>query len=207
MTKRVSLPIQGRSEPIAERADAARNRVRILTATRKLLAKRPIESICMEDVARAAGVGKGTVFRRFVDRSTLCLALLDENERTLQENVLADFGLPKSATALERLSVFLDALFAFHADNAVLLAEAESFSRKDRFQAPVYAWRVRELVRRIQRAADAGAIQPGNVGITAELILSGLGAQLLLRQMELTGGRDALHTQVLGVWQRLLNCQ
>ncbi|WP_394833089.1 TetR/AcrR family transcriptional regulator [Pendulispora rubella] len=207
MTKRVSLPIQGRPEPIAERADAARNRVRILNATRKLLAKRPIEAIGMDDVARAAGVGKGTVFRRFVDRSTLCLALLDENERELQENVLADFGLPKEATAYERLTVFLDALFAFHADNAHLLGEAESYSRTDRFKAPVYAWRVRELVRRIRRAADAGSIQPANIGITAELILAGLGAQLLLRQMEVAGGRDALHELVFGVWKRLLNCQ
>ena len=207
MTKRVSLPIQGRPEPVAERADAARNRERILTATRKLLIKRPIDSIGMDEVARAAGVGKGTVFRRFVDRSSLCLALLDENERELQENVLADFRLPKEATAYERLTAFLDALFAFHADNAVLLAEAEAFKRNDRFKSPVHAWRERELVRRIRRAAEAGAIQPADIHVTVDLILAGLGAHLLLWQMERFGGRDALHERVFGVWKRLLNCQ
>src|SRR5882762_9394276 len=130
MQKRVSLPIQGRQQPV-ERADAARNRERILAAARKLLAKRPIQTICMDELARAAGVGKGTLFRRFGDRSTLCLALLNENERALQESVLADFDLPASASAYQRLTVFLDAMFAFHVDNVSLLAEAAAFRRPE----------------------------------------------------------------------------
>jgi AcrR family transcriptional regulator len=80
------LLIVGQSAPEAarERADAARNRERILTAARRLLGRRPIHEICMDEVAREAGVGKGTVYRRFADRSSLCHALLDDSERTLQ---------------------------------------------------------------------------------------------------------------------------
>src|SRR6185312_4671909 len=81
-----------RSAPIAgarpERADAARNRERILEAARALFAERGPAEVTLEDVAKAAGVGKATLFRRFGDRGALFLALLDEHERDLQDAVL-----------------------------------------------------------------------------------------------------------------------
>jgi len=125
----VRLPVAGRAEPPPERADAARNRARILSAARKLLGRRPIHEICMDELAKAAGVGKGTLYRRFADRSSLCLALLDDGERDLQERVLARFGLPSDAPAIEHLFVLLEALVAFTMENAALLAEAAAFER------------------------------------------------------------------------------
>ena len=50
-----------------ERADAARNRRRILTAARLLVERNGADAVTMDDVATAAGVGKGTLFRRFGD--------------------------------------------------------------------------------------------------------------------------------------------
>ena len=55
--------------PAAERADAARNRAKLLTAARRLVARRGVDQVTMEAVARAAGVGKGTVFHRFGNRA------------------------------------------------------------------------------------------------------------------------------------------
>jgi AcrR family transcriptional regulator len=43
----------------------------------------------MDAVAAEAGVGKGTLFRRFGDRAGLAVALLDERERDLQAAVLS----------------------------------------------------------------------------------------------------------------------
>ncbi|XUL89748.1 helix-turn-helix domain-containing protein [Streptomyces galilaeus] len=57
------------ADTAAERADAARNRAR-------LVAERGAEHVTMHEVAEAAGVGKGTLFRRFGDRDGLLLALL-----------------------------------------------------------------------------------------------------------------------------------
>ncbi|MDR0359848.1 MAG: TetR/AcrR family transcriptional regulator, partial [bacterium] len=67
-----------------ERADAARNRQRILDSARRLVAQ-GAASVSIDDVAAAAGVGKGTVFRRFGDRAGLFVALLGEVERDLQD--------------------------------------------------------------------------------------------------------------------------
>ena len=66
-----------------ERADAARNRARIVDAAQRLFAEQGVAGVTMEQVARAAGVGKGTVFHRFGDRAGLAMALLDHGEREL----------------------------------------------------------------------------------------------------------------------------
>ncbi|MCZ0994737.1 TetR/AcrR family transcriptional regulator [Streptomyces noursei] len=75
------------AEARRERADAVRNRRAILLATEELLAHHPPEKISMEQVAAAAGVGKGTVFHRFGSRMGLMLALMEERAVALREAV------------------------------------------------------------------------------------------------------------------------
>ncbi|MFB0619225.1 TetR/AcrR family transcriptional regulator [Streptomyces sp. AGS-58] len=89
------------------RADAARNRARLLEAAARLIAEHGVAGVTMEAVAAAAQVGKGTVFRRFGDRTGLLMALLDHSARQLQ----ADFvggppPLGPGAPPLERLRAF-----------------------------------------------------------------------------------------------------
>ncbi len=60
-----------------ERADAAHNRALVLEAATRLIWERGIEAVSVDDVAAAAGVGKGTVFRRFGDKAGLVQAVID----------------------------------------------------------------------------------------------------------------------------------
>ncbi len=71
------------------RADAARNRARLLEAAARLVEQHGAAGVTMEAVAVAAQVGKGTVFRRFGDRTGLLTALLDHSEKKLQAAFLA----------------------------------------------------------------------------------------------------------------------
>lgn len=90
-----------------EREDAARNRALLLDAARTLVAQRGAESVTMDDIATAAGVGKGTLFRRFSNRAGLMMVLLDDDERILQREFM--FGPPPlgpGAPPLERLLAF-----------------------------------------------------------------------------------------------------
>ncbi|MET7289158.1 TetR/AcrR family transcriptional regulator [Streptomyces sp. NPDC005573] len=89
------------------RADAARNRARLLDAAARLIAEHGVAGVTMEAVAAAAEVGKGTVFRRFGDRNGLLMALLDHSSRTLQAAFLC--GPPPlgpGAPPLDRLRAF-----------------------------------------------------------------------------------------------------
>jgi AcrR family transcriptional regulator len=119
------LPIVG--EPPPERADAARNRERILTAVRDLLRTRTPCDISIDDIAARAGVGKGTVYRRFGDRGGLMQAVLDEREQAFQTAVLS--GPPPlgpGAPAHERLPAFLCSLIDQLEEVGDLLAEVET---------------------------------------------------------------------------------
>lgn len=95
------------AEETCLRADAARNRARLLEAAARLVAERGADGLTMEAVAVAANVGKGTVFRRFGDRTGLLSALLDHSERKLQTAFLT--GPPPlgpGAPPAERLRAF-----------------------------------------------------------------------------------------------------
>lgn len=89
------------------RADAARNRARLLEAAARLIAEHGAAGVTMEAVAAEAGVGKGTVFRRFGDRTGLLTALLDHSARGLQADFLG--GPPPlgpGAPPVDRLRAF-----------------------------------------------------------------------------------------------------
>ena len=94
-------------EPPAERRDAARNRVALLEAARCLIARDGVCAVTMDAVAARAGVGKGTVFRRFESREGLMAALLDHTETAWQAAVIS--GPPPlgpGAPPLQRLLAF-----------------------------------------------------------------------------------------------------
>jgi AcrR family transcriptional regulator len=124
------LPVLDPGQTPRERADAARNRARILAAAAALVAERGIDHVSMDDVARAACVGTGTLYRRFGDRAGLALALLDDHTRSFQDALIA--GPPPlgpGAPALERLHAFGDGYLDLLERHADILAAAVPSTR------------------------------------------------------------------------------
>ncbi|GAB3030055.1 TetR/AcrR family transcriptional regulator [Mycobacterium bourgelatii] len=142
-----------------ERGDAARNRALLLEAARNLVAQRGAEAVTMDDIAAAAGVGKGTLFRRFGSRAGLMMVLLDEDERASQQAFL--FGPPPlgpDAPPLERLLAFGRERLRFVHAHRQLLSEAsrDPITR----QAPaalVHRTHVRVLLQSAQTTGDLEA--------------------------------------------------
>src|SRR5213595_1433653 len=90
-----------------ERSDAARNRERLLQAARELVSECGVDAVTMDMLACKAGVGKGTVFRRFGSRAGLMMTLLSDAESDFQQRFI--FGPPPlgpGAPPLERLIAF-----------------------------------------------------------------------------------------------------
>ncbi|MEV1315165.1 TetR/AcrR family transcriptional regulator [Micromonospora arborensis] len=111
------------TEPERLRADAVRNRTAILRATEELLTRHHPQQISMEQVAAAAGVGKGTVFHRFGSRYGLMRALMQERAQDLE--VAITTGPPplgQGAPPRVRLLAFLTAVVELVARNKGLLA-------------------------------------------------------------------------------------
>jgi len=148
--------------PPRERADAARNRAKVLAAAAELFARHGVANVSMDAIASAAGVGKGTLFRRFGDRSGLAFALLDESERRLQEQVLrGPPPLGPGAPPAERLEAFLHAVVDVLQEHAELVLAAEVGAPAARFHSAVYAtWRqhVGLLVSQARPEADVAVL-------------------------------------------------
>ena len=129
---RRELPMLSGRAP-RERADAARNRIKVLAAAEQLFGARGIAAVSMDDVAAVAEVGKGTLYRRFGDKSGLAAALLDEREHELQAAMLG--GPPPlgpGAPPADRLAAFVAAYLAYvdtHLDLVTLSQTASPGAR------------------------------------------------------------------------------
>lgn len=131
------LPIAG-SAP-AERADAARNRQKILRAAANIVATRGVENLILEEVAAVARVGVGTVYRRYPDRGALAQALLDEQEREFQTAFMS--GPPPlgpGAPPRERIRAFVHAFVDRLETQGKLLMVAETETPLGRYTTGAY---------------------------------------------------------------------
>jgi len=84
------------------RVDAQRNLARILEAAREVFAEEGIDAPIVEIAARA-GVGVGTIFRRFPHKDELIVALLEDRGRQLLESADAALGSDDPGEAFGRL--------------------------------------------------------------------------------------------------------
>jgi AcrR family transcriptional regulator len=114
-----------------ERADAARNRARVLEAAGRLLAERDRRPLTMERIATEAGVGKATLYRRYPDVASIAVALLDEHERALQERILhGPPPLGPGAPPAERLAAFYGAMVELLERHGHLALAADTGARR-----------------------------------------------------------------------------
>jgi len=128
-----------RAPPPRERADAARNRAAVLAAAARLFAEHGVAGVSMDQVAAAAGVGKGTVFRRFGDKAGLAAALLDARERELQEAILrGPPPLGPGADPADRLAAFADAYLDYLLGHLELVRMSETAAPGARYRIGAY---------------------------------------------------------------------
>ncbi|UUO00797.1 TetR/AcrR family transcriptional regulator [Mycolicibacterium novocastrense] len=164
-----------------ERGDAARNRTLLLDAARRLIAERGADSVTTDDIATAAGVGKGTLFRRFGSRAGLMIVLLDEDEKAHQEAFL--FGPPPlgpGAPPLERLLAYgRDRLTFVHRHHA-LLSDANR-DPQTRFNSPA------TLHHRHVRVLLESAGTTGDLDAQAAALLALLDADYVQHQLQERG--------------------
>ena len=174
----IELPLLGAP---AERVDAARNRQRILVAAERLFTRDGVARTSMDAIAAEAGVGKGTLFRRFGDRASLALALLDSSERDFQEAFIrGPAPLGPGVPALDRLIAFGRRLLGrFSADGDLMLATQSTGTPGRRFETGPYVSYHTHLVLLLRDAAPSL-----DATYAADALLACLSAELILHQMQ-----------------------
>ena len=161
--------------PVRERADAARNRRRILAAAERLFDELGVENVSMDAIAAEATVGKGTLFRRFGDRAGLARALVDERERRFQDEFIRGFPpLGPGAPPADRLVAFGTGMLAILEARGELIAAAELRGLQGAGPYPAYRAHIAALLREADPTIDADFL--------SDALLGTLRARLFLHQ-------------------------
>ncbi|MBB6626626.1 TetR family transcriptional regulator [Nocardioides sp. KIGAM211] len=178
MTEHRLLPLV--DAPAPERRDAARNREALLEAAQALIDHCGLDAVTMDAVAAAAGVGKGTVFRRFDSRAGLMGALLNHNETAWQASVMS--GPPPlgpGAEPWERLLAFGRSRLETTLQHADLIRHAGQAGTRSFAAYSFAAMHVRYLL--------------GQLGVTGDLpllataLMAPLEAPILEQQVRIEG--------------------
>ena len=142
---------KGTAKP--ERVDAARNRAAILTAAAELFDSEDIQAVSIAEIAAAAGVGKGTVFRRFGDRTALIKAILQPRAAALREAVrTGPPPLGPGGAPAEALHVYLDSLVDFMWANRGLIRALQHHGSTSYYTNPASKFWIAEMTRRLHAA-------------------------------------------------------
>jgi AcrR family transcriptional regulator len=152
------------------RADARRNRDQILVAAREIFADRGPE-VPMEEIARRAGVGVGTLYRRFADRESLIRAVFRDTFQTVADETRAAATEEPNAWAalmrIMRLSAWLSV--SVHAKSPLVSAVVKADPETERLRKGL----IDLLDQVVRRAQDEGALRRDvGVGDLAMLFVS-----------------------------------
>lgn len=139
----------------------------MIRAAAGLFAEQGVDHVSLDAIAAKAGVGKGTIFRRFGDKAGLAVALLDERERELQERIL--FGPPplgpgaadKAPQPADRLRAFVHAYLDYALAHLDLVRMSETAAPGARYRIGAYRFWHRHLALLLRAARpdhDADAL-------------------------------------------------
>jgi AcrR family transcriptional regulator len=160
-----------------ERSDARENRQLILAAAKQRFAARGIEASSMHEIARAAGVGQGTLYRHFAHKGDLCLALIREDLAAFRERVGAIIGDSQAiASPLTRLEILIVEKIGVTEGHLPLLAaiqDAAAGSRRP-FRGPFDTWVHEQIVALLEQAVAQGEVAPLDIAFTADTIMAAL---------------------------------
>ena len=165
-----------------ERRDAVENRARILAAAHSLFAQRSVACVSMAEIAIEAGVGKGTLYRRFANKGELCLALLDGHLQTFQDAMLAEMHTMRSQriSYCQQLCSVLRSIVHFTETHTALLREVQhnGVMGGSETTSPHFVWQYLTVRGLLQAAVRAGELRPTvDVEWVADALLAPLNAQ------------------------------
>lgn len=166
-----------------ERSDARENRRLILTVAKRLFATQGVGPTSMKEIARAAGVGQGTLYRNFAHKGEVCLAMIKEDLSEFQERVGTLSGDTRAeASPLARLDRLLEERVHLTESHLPLFAAMEEAAsgdqRKKHFRGPFGAWTHERIMALLTEAVARGEVATIDIAFTADAILAASSPQL-----------------------------
>ncbi len=173
-----------------ERSDAVRSREKVMDAARRLFGERGVDAVSMYEIGREAGVGQGTLYRRFEHKGALCSALLGEKIEDFQEESQHRVG--SRGAALGRLKWFLGRLARFNEENGALLGAVRDAAgggrRIEMHRNPFYEGLRGLVIELLREAKEAGDMRTDlDSECLADTLLAAINIDLYVYQRQELG--------------------
>lgn len=166
-----------------QRRDARKNRQRLLAVAKKLFASQGVEATSMAEIARAAGVGQGTLYRHFADKGAVCQGLISEDLAAFQERVGTWLDGATELPPLERLARLLSQKTLLIESHLPLFVAMDDILKRGG-PGPFYHWQYGRITALLGEAIAQDQIAPLDVDFAASTILAAVAPPLYRRQRE-----------------------
>ena len=174
-----------------ERRQAADFDQRILRVARQLFAERGVEDVSMHQIAQEAGVGQGTLYRRYAHKGELILDLLNESAQRFIGEIQACAQDGEIWSALQRLDNVLHRCIAFIEEEGLLLAAIMDTSsaekREMKFSTQYYRASHSFIAHLLEEAIAQGELAPLDTIYTADALIATSDPALYLFQRQRRG--------------------
>src|SRR5579863_7423107 len=181
--REVPGPFRGRGRH--ERRDAAEHRQRILEVAQRLFAEHGVDAVSMHQIAMEAGIGQGTLYRRYRHKGELCVDLMRERHEQFIEEIVTLLKATAESPALKRLDGVLAQCVAFLEEQGALMApsaiadprvilcdEANETRRLSPNNVPFYIWLQELFAELLAEAVERKELAPLDIPFTTDTILS-----------------------------------
>jgi AcrR family transcriptional regulator len=168
-----------------ERRDAAEHRQRILEVAQDLFAERGVDAVSMHQIAKAVGIGQGTLYRRYRHKGELCMDLMREHHERFAEEIAALFDASRTISALELLDGVLIKMVALLEDQVTFLGpiggtmpqddqcnDSGSSRHLSSQQSPWYLWLHELLSGLLAEAVERGELASFDIPFTVDTMLA-----------------------------------
>ncbi|MBB6731757.1 TetR/AcrR family transcriptional regulator [Cohnella zeiphila] len=180
-----------------ERSDAAAHRRLILETARNLFSQYGVSEVSMHQIAKTAGIGQGTLYRRYAHKGDLCSDLMEDTGQRLLDELERDLADISGREAAERLGLVMDRIIDFIDEKCQFLIPLHNVyacetDRTAFFRSPIYL-RVKELVTKLYDEMRTDNGEKEKSAFAAHALLSSLNpiGYLHLRN-ELGYSKDAI---------------
>ena len=171
------------TRPRHERRDAMEHRQRILQVAQHLFALHGVNAVSMHQIAKAAGIGQGTLYRRYAHKGDLCMDLLRERHETLAKDIMMLLEKTRKSPVLERLEGVLAQCINLLEEQGALLESVALTEMQEMFCAdgppsfqdiPSYFWLHELFAGLLAEAVERGELDDLDITFTADAILATL---------------------------------
>lgn len=159
-----------------ERKDAVEHRALILKTAQLLIKEHGLDGVSMHQIAKSAGVGQGTLYRRYANKSDLCLDLIKDSCQSFFEKIAGALKQSEALPVLDRMGIVLDGWMDFIEEKSQWLGAIQSSNgwkeRKFYYQSPVYVFMHDTMQRLLTEFAQKHDRPDLNPPFTAHVVLS-----------------------------------